>query len=187
MAIEWFDEVPHLLENQSSVNVFSASATQSQGFGTVLPGITRVNVVATNDNALTLPTAVKDTNCILINADNAQNAQLWAGVDDRIDGGSIDGNVRLWAGQTWWLKAFNATDWRTIFKTDGHNPAATAFAGGGQGSATLLEAEVTRVSVIASDDDSVKLPVAHFQAGSEVVHMKKRPKKPVEKRKQTYL
>jgi len=36
----------------------------------------------------------------------------------------------------------------------------TAYAGGGQGSATLLSTEVNNVSVVASDNDSVKLPVA---------------------------
>ena len=154
------DTISFLMNNLNAVEVFAASSSQSQGNGTVRPGITRVNTVGTNDDALTLPDCVKDTDVILINADNAQNAQLWANTDDRIDGGSIDGNIRLWAGQTRWLKAFDDTDWRTIYKANGHAPSVTAFAGGGQGSATLLEAEVSRVSVIATDDDSVVLPLA---------------------------
>lgn len=153
-------DIPFLLGNIQTVEVFAASSTQAQGNGTVRAGITRVNTVGTNDDALTLPTAVKDVDCILINADNVQNAQLWSGSGDRIDGGSIDGSVRLWAGQTRWLKAFDDTDWRTVFQTPGFQPTMTAFATGGQVSATDLEAEVTRVSVVGTAGDSIKLPAA---------------------------
>lgn len=55
---------------------------------------------------------------------------------------------------------FNGTAWVEVPTNGGATTGATAFAGGGQGSATQLTPGFTELTVVATAGDSVKLPAA---------------------------
>lgn len=154
-----------LQQNYTARDGITANATQTQGQTPVPYGYIRISIVGTNGDVVTLPTAFAGASCELVNDDTAQYAQVYPASGDSIDGAAADQPIKLWPGQTRKLIARNSTDWRTVSKTPGHNAAVTAFAGGGQASATLLEADVNRIATVVSNGDSVKLPVA--KAGLE--------------------
>lgn len=58
------------------------------------------------------------------------------------------------------LERFNGTSWVSVDDAGNLTATSTAFAGGGQGSATQLAAGTTNVTTVATAGDSVKLPTA---------------------------
>ena len=153
--------ISFLLANIKTVETFTASTTQSQGNGVLDYGITRVNVVGSNDDACTLPAAKADALVTVFNDDLLQRLELWSGTGDRIDGGSTNGSIKVYARQRITLVAFDDTDWYTIYRYGaGVDFSVSPYATGGQTNATLLEADWSLISSVVTDGDSVKLPPA---------------------------
>jgi len=89
-------------------------------------------------------------------------AQVFPTLADAIDDASTDAPLLIWPGQRITFIAFDATTWRTDWKSRAPSlhVGITAFATGGQASATLLIADDNVISTVATAGDSVKLPSA---------------------------
>ena len=152
--------ISYILHQLRAVGGFTASVTQAQGNGVVDYGFTRVAAVGTNDDAVTLPTAVPDAYVTILNDDSTQQIQLWPSSGDRILPNANDIPITVTAQQRITLVAVNTRDWYRVYKTPDVSTSLTAFSGGGQTDATLLTSEWNRVSIVAANGDSVKLPTA---------------------------
>ena len=158
---DFHNTIAWLLTNDNVAPTFTASAVQSQGNGLLATyGLTIVTTVGTDGDAVTLPTAETGRYVTIFNADGSQHLELWANTSDAIDGGSVNGSIIVGPQQRVSLVAKDATNWITLFHTNGVSDSLVAFAGGGQGSATQMSTDIVRVSTVATNGDSIKLPVA---------------------------
>lgn len=78
--------------------------------------------------------------------------------------------MRLWVDDENWTILYDGSVWTSIANRITTATGITAFAGGGQASATQLTAEFNRVTVVATAADSVKLPAAVVGAVVTVVN-----------------
>lgn len=67
---------------------------------------------------------------------------------------------RVWVNDEDLEVFFDGTNWTAVAQRDSHKTGITAFAGGGQASATAILHEINRVTTVATAGDSVKLPAA---------------------------
>jgi hypothetical protein len=114
----------------------------------------------TSANPLDLYAAVADTTA----RDAIASGVRWKGMTVFVL--STNTNYQLQAGITNadWIALGSTTPTNTLI---GVTAGITAFAGGGQGSATALTKYLNQVATVATSGDSVKLPAA--LAGSEIV------------------
>jgi hypothetical protein len=160
MIADYANTISFLLDNFQAVNGVVAHPTQSQGNGQVTYGFSRVTTVATAGDALTLPTAKKDAIVAVYNDQDSRHATLWPDSGDQLDDHAVDESVTLSPKQLRAYIAIGSLRWFSIAKTPGVDASVTAFAGGGQGSATLLANQISRIDTVATNGDSVKLPPA---------------------------
>ena len=102
---------------KSVTDSITAGATQTQAGATALTkDINRVTTVGTDNDGVKLPTAVAGLEILIINADAAQDIQIWPNTDDAIDGGSanaVDGTA-LGEGASRRYIAMDVTNWYTV-------------------------------------------------------------------------
>ena len=102
---------------KSVTDSITAGATQTQAGATALTkDINRVTVVGADNDGVKLPTASAGLEILIINADAAQDIQIWPNTGDAIDGGSanaVDGTA-LGEGATRRYIAVDATNWYTV-------------------------------------------------------------------------
>ncbi len=155
----------------STTTGITAFAGGGQASATALTTvINRVDTVATVADSVKLPTATAGQIVIVIN--NSSNAmQVFGAGTDTIDGVATATGVSQMANSAVVYSAAATGNWFTDglstgfntsngLQTSSFNASVTAFAGGGQASATALTGLVNRVSTVASQGDSVKLPAS---------------------------
>jgi len=102
---------------KSVTDSITAGATQTQAGATALTkDINRVTVVGADNDGVKLPTASAGLEILIINADAAQDIQIWPNTGDAIDGGSanaVDGTA-LGEGATRRYIAMDVTNWYTV-------------------------------------------------------------------------
>ena len=102
---------------KSVTDSIAAGATQTQAGATALTkDINRVTVVGADNDGVKLPAASAGLEILIINADAAQDIQIWPNTGDAIDGGSanaVDGTA-LGEGATRRYIAVDATNWYTV-------------------------------------------------------------------------
>ena len=141
--------------------------------------INRLTTVATAGDSIQLPPAVPGLTIFVINH-GAQAAQVYGNyaVGDTINDIATGTGVSQMVYSSVLYICTTAGKWYTeglatglttsgAFQTLTFKDSITAFAGGGQASATLLTAAYNRITTVATAGDSVKLPVS--QAGMQVV------------------
>jgi hypothetical protein len=168
--------VPNLsLFYESSTDNITAFAGGGQANATALTSeVNRVNTVATSGDSIKLPPAVVNQGVtqqaglsIMIINHGANPVQVFgSGTDTINDVASGTGVSQMQSSMVFYI-CTTAGKWYTQGLGEGYSGSyatfssangLTAFAGGGQGSATLLPAMTNRVTTVASANDSVKLP-----------------------------
>lgn len=159
MPADYAESIGFILDNLKADQFFTASPGGAQGSGQLPTGFTRINVVATDGDAVTLPTPRKGVMVILLNDDLGQFVQVFPQAGHKIDDGTTDASVLLFAQQTMVFVAASTTSWfrRNIVRST--DSPVTANPSKAQGD-TVLIAEYNEVSTVAADDDSVTLPEA---------------------------
>ena len=103
--------------SKSVTDSITAGATQTQAGATALTkDINRVTVVGADNDGVKLPAAAAGLEILIINADAAQDIQIWPNTDDAIDGGSanaVDGTA-LGEGASRRYIAMDVTNWYTV-------------------------------------------------------------------------
>ena len=133
-------------------------------------GINRITTVAAIGDSVKLPVAVAGTRCVVINATtNAMQVYGDHGSSDTINGTANATGVSQ-AGRSVCTYTCGAAGlWETNDTGDGFYGnystvsvvnGLTAHSGGGQASAVLLSATISRVTTVAAGNDSVLLPPA---------------------------
>lgn len=129
--------------------------------------INRVATVASRSDSVKLPPSAAGLGIIVINT-GAQPLAVFPATGDAINGQAANASVLIppnavdlfvcpQSGQ--WYAEVGVGFSGQLF-TELSQDGITAFAGGGQGSATQLTAQTNRVTTVASRGDSVKLPVS---------------------------
>jgi hypothetical protein len=165
----------------------TAHAGGGQGSATALPAqINRITTVATAGDSVILPAQGSfptsggegpqtpgGLEVVVINA-GANALAVFPGSGETINGGSANASVNVAAGGiatfycptpgAWQTGAGAASILGTLTLTglfyESSSDNITAFAGGGQASATAMTTEVNRVTTVATAGDSVKLPAS---------------------------
>jgi len=154
---------------ESSADGITAFAGGGQAGAFALTAETnRVTVVATAGDSVKLPLSVPGLTIMVINHGAATMQVFGAGTDTIDDVGATFGVPQMvnseviytttLAGK--WYSNGLGTGYAGAFPTVSFQNAITAFAGGGQASATQLTTCINRVTVCATAADSVKLPVS---------------------------
>jgi hypothetical protein len=160
--------------SESSMVGIVAGTTRTQAGATALTaGVNRVDTATAPSagsvvgDGVKLPASVAGQNVTVVN-NTVYPITVYGTGADTINGVAAATGVSIAPGATEIFKApavggynfeggFGASGQLT---TSLFCPNYTAHAGGGQASATLLAAEINRISVVASQGDSVKLPPA---------------------------
>lgn len=161
--------------NALAANSIVAFPTGGQSNGTALTGqVSRVVTVATRLDSVKLPVSVAGLAITVINA-GANAVAVFPQTGDAINVQAANlsvlqapGSIAVYAcplAGFWYATA--AGGYTGSLATQLAEDTITAFAGGGQGSARLLTSQVSRVSVVATAGDSIKLPVS--SPGLEIV------------------
>jgi hypothetical protein len=144
---------------RSSTNAITAFAGGGQTSATALTSdFNRVTTVATSGDSVKLPASVAGLEIFVANA-GAAPMDVFPFLGDTIAPAAVNIAYRLAAGTSMLFVCTIAGTWVLVIPNSASN-ALTAFAGGGQGSATILPSTVNRVSTVATIGDSVKLPLA---------------------------
>ena len=102
---------------KSVTDSIAAGATQTQAGATALTkDINRVTTVGADNDGVKLPTASAGLEILIINADAAQDIQVWPNTGDAINGGSanaVDGTA-LGEGATRRYIAMDVTNWYAV-------------------------------------------------------------------------
>jgi hypothetical protein len=92
----------------------TASTTQTQAGATALISHkNEVSIVASDNDAVVLPTAVAGRQVIVIN-NGANTLQIFPASDDVIDGQAVDTSITLATGLVQIFEAYNTTNWETV-------------------------------------------------------------------------
>lgn len=158
-----------LVEGLSAADSLTARAGGGQGSALALTAnFNRVTTVATAADSVALPASSAGNEVIVINS-GANPMQVFGAGTDTIDGVATATGVSQMQNSAVLYIAVAAGAWFTVGLGDGYSGsfptqsavnALTAFAGGGQGSATALTATINRVTTVATIGDSVKLPTS---------------------------
>jgi len=128
----------------------------------------RIATVATAGDSVMLPASVAGYELMLINH-GANAMQVFGSGSDTVDDIATATGVSQMANSLVIYTCTTAGAWYSEglatgyggpgLQTSSYVNGLTAFAGGGQGSATPLTAMINRVTVVATANDSVKMPV----------------------------
>jgi len=158
-----------LLNSITSAVTVTDALTATPGGGSagalLLPSVVnRITIVATVGDSVKLPVSAGGKTVYVINSGAFPMNVFPTGADTINDIGvvpqvanSIEIYVSPVAGK-WYVDA--GLGFAGGLSTDGTTDALTAFAGGGQASATPLLTQFSRVTTVATVGDSVKLPAA---------------------------
>lgn len=154
----------------TSTDTITAHAGGGQAAATVLTThVNRVSVCATDGDSVVLPAAFSEGYEITIINDGAASCDVFPASGDYINNLAVDTAFRLQNNNRLTLQA-TTTNSRWRIKSLYGNPTwlgITAFAGGGQANATVLQTGLSIITTCATALDSVKLP-AVFDLGSAV-------------------
>jgi hypothetical protein len=164
-VITSFDSAGRFLEPvQDSVTALAGGAKP----GTLITGQTvRVTTVASPADSISLPSAVAGLEIVIVNK-GANAMQVFGLGTDTIDEvatatgvSQMTNSVVIYTCTTagkWYSEGLATGFGGTGLQTLSFTPTVTAFAGGGQASATQLVSMINRVSTVTTQGDSVKLP-----------------------------
>lgn len=154
---------------ETAQDTITAAAGGGQTNATQLAAQTsRISTVATAGDSVKLPQALPGLELIVINhganpmqvygqgADTINDVATATGVSHMVNSTVIYTCVTAGA----WYTEGLATGFSAGLQTQAYVNSVTAFAGGGQTSATALTGQINRVSTVATAGDSVKLPVS---------------------------
>lgn len=103
---------PGVFLNSSVTAGIAASTTQAQGNGPLISAVNEVNIVATDNDTVTLPETVTGREVTVIN--NGANAlQIFPPEDSYIDALAVDTATTLASGNTAVFKAYSSTKWES--------------------------------------------------------------------------
>lgn len=164
-----FDNVLSDFIYETAKDSITALAGGGQTNATLLTSQTnRVSTVATAGDSIKLPVSAPGLELIVINS-GANAMQVYGSGTDTINGVATATGVSQMANSTViytcvtagsWFSEGLATGFSAGLQTQLPVNSITAFAGGGQASATALTGQVNRVSTVATAADSVKLPAS---------------------------
>lgn len=163
-----------IFESAQDSIVAKAGGGQTSAFQIGNVEMTRVTTVATAGDSVMLPPAQPGLGLIVVNH-GANTMQVFGQPGDTINDVATATGVPQMANSWVFFGCFTAGAWYTEglgtgfasgFPTFSTVDNLTAFAGGGQSSATALTATMNRVTTVATGADSVKLPVS--KAGMEL-------------------
>lgn len=148
---------------------YAARAGGGQALATqMIASVNRIATVATAGDSVKLPPAVSGTSCTIINATAVPMQVFCLGTDtiNNLNGQTVGVSQPGNSVDTYWCAI--APSWvaevgagfSAGMMTESSQDTITAFAGGGQGSATLISTQTARVTTIASANDSIKLPAS---------------------------
>jgi hypothetical protein len=184
-----------IFESAQDGIVAHAGGGQTSAFDLGPVEMNRVSTVATAGDSVRLPPAQPGLGIILVNH-GANSMQVFGQPGDTINDVASATGVPQMVNSWVFYGCFTAGAWYTEglgtgfsagFPTQSAVNSLTAFAGGGQGSATPLTAAINRVTTVATIGDSVLLPVSKvgmtiivsnagaqpmdvFPAGTEVIN-----------------
>jgi hypothetical protein len=141
------------------VGGFVAAAAGVQGDGQLTDGFTRISVVVSNGDAVTLPPAYLGNRCELFNGDSTQYIKVFPSSGDSIDSLAVDSPMYLFAGQTVQFNASGATEWWTV-PSSVSGFASFPAVGTIQATAPELIADWNQISASTATDNAVQLPEA---------------------------
>ena len=158
------------LFTESAKDNITAFATGGQTSATQLTTQTsRITTVATAGDSIKLPASAPGLELMVINS-GANPMQVFGAGADTIDGVATATGVSQMTNSVVIYVCTTAGAWYTEGLATGYaggglqtlsfSSALTAFAGGGQASATALPSLINRVSTVVNQGDSVKLPGA---------------------------
>jgi hypothetical protein len=152
-----------------------AGGGQTNGLLITTP-MSRFTTVATAGDSALLPPSYAGLDLILINH-GANPMQVFGNGTDQIDDVPTATGVSMMPNSVVWFFCVTPSKWYSEGLATGFTPSLglqtesfqdtiTAHAGGGQGSAYPITKMISRVSVVASANDSVVLPVS--AAGTQI-------------------
>jgi hypothetical protein len=147
-------------------NDFITATGTTQGTAVVLGG--DINRVTSGTGGVILPAGVTGLDMFVINHTGGP-IQVYSNGTDQIDdtAGSVglsqmNGSMCLYSCSSagLWYSNGIGTGYAGAYPTQSYTNAMTAFAGGGQASATMLATVLNRLTTVATINDSVRLPTA---------------------------
>ena len=153
-----------LIAESVTDNIAAAGANQAGA----TPLTTEISRVTSGTGGVVLPASIAGVSVFVINHSGAA-IQVYANGSDQVDdvAGStgvaqMNGSLCLYSCATAgnWYSNGIGTGFSGAYPTVSYTNGITAFATGGQTSATLLTTALNRVTVVGTAGDSVKLPVA---------------------------
>ena len=157
------------LLRESAVDTVTAFAGGGQASAAPLTAeMNRITVVATPGDSIRLPASQPGLTIFVINH-GANPAQVYGAGTDTVNDVATATGVSQMQNSTVLYTCITAGAWYTEglasgfangLQTFSPKDAITAFAGGGQASATPLVNMLNRVTIVVTAGDSVKLPVA---------------------------
>lgn len=164
----WFTKITALRFGSTGSSPITAHAGGGQSSAIALKkGVNQISTVATSGDSVALPVAASGAIILVVNT-GANPVAVFPNSTDTINGGAasasvsqMPNSVELYVcAQTgnWYVKI--GTGFAGALVTDTYNEGVTAFATGGQASATPLTGILNRVTTVATAGDSIALPVA---------------------------
>lgn len=169
------------LNNESAAVGITAGTTRTQAGATALVNeINRIDTATAPSagsilgDGVVLPAAAAGLDLLVWN-NTAYPIQLYAAGSDTINGVAGATGISIPPAGVYILMSASTVNWACdgpgagasgVYPTVSTVDALSAFAGGGQGSATALPAQINRVTTVASANDSVKLPTC--KAGMQI-------------------
>lgn len=154
---------------ESSQDTITAFAGGGQTSATLLANeLNRVGTVATAADSVKLPASAAGLTIIVANH-GANSMQVFGSGTDTINDVATATGVPQMQGSVCIYTCYTAGAWYTEglgtgysggLQTQVFSPTVTAFATGGQTSATALTATINRISTVATQGDSVRLPAS---------------------------
>lgn len=154
---------------ESAADALTANPGGSQASALALTAeVNTITTVATAADSVKLPAAYPGLTIVVINT-GSNPMQVFGTGADTINGvaaatgvSQMQSSVVFYASTVAgkWFTEGIATGFSGSLQTSSAVNALTAFAGGGQGSATPLTAMISRVTTVATIGDSVKLPAS---------------------------
>lgn len=169
---DWVDITAVTTTAFTTVDSLTAFAGGGQASALALTkNINRITTVATAGDSVKLPAATAGAQIMVINGAALNSMNIYPVTGEAIDALGANNPYPLTpTSRNVTFVCVTAGTWISKAGGGGVKTATsgiTAFAGGGQASATLLASDINRVTTVASANDSVKLPVS--VAGAEVI------------------
>ena len=165
-----YDTFAGILFQEPAADTITAFAGGGQANATLLSKeVNRITTVATAGDSVKLPVSAAGLTIVVINH-GANACQVYGSGTDTIDDVATATGVSQMVNSVviyfcttagaWYTEGL-ATGWGGPgLQTLSISPSITAFAGGGQASATPLTSMINRLATVASQGDSVRLPTS---------------------------